>query len=88
MNKESTRTQTLSGDLISENPNRGVFGRRRRTPSATASEPVIAGPSNPATAGQNATPPAGDRRPLRRWSVAELIARAVAAPSPDGISHG
>ena len=82
MNKESTRTQFLAGDFISENAVRGVFGRRRRTPPTTPSEPVTAGPANPPTAGQNASPPAGGLRPLRRWSVAELIARAVAAPRP------
>jgi hypothetical protein len=88
MNKESTRTQFLAGDFISENAVRGVFGQRRPTPPTTPSEPVTAGPANPPTAGQNGSPPAGGRRPLRRWSVAELIARAVAAPFPDGMSHG
>ncbi len=33
----------------------------------------------------NTSPPAPGPRPLRRWSVAELIARALAAPPADGI---
>ena len=82
MNKESIRTQFFAGDFISENAVRGVFGRRRRTPPTIPSEPLAAGPANPLTAGQSATPPTGEPPALRRWSVAELIARAVAAPSP------
>jgi hypothetical protein len=34
-----------------------------------------------------ATTPSGRPRPLRRWSVAELIARAFAAPAAAGVSH-
>jgi hypothetical protein len=88
MNNEPTRTKILAGDFISENAARGVFGRRRRTPPTTPTEPVTAAPANPPTAAQNASPSPGGLAPLRRWSVAELIARAVAAPAPDGISLG
>jgi hypothetical protein len=38
--------------------------------------------------GESAPPPAARPTPLRRWSVAELIARAVVARPADGISHG
>jgi hypothetical protein len=31
--------------------------------------------------------PAARRTQLRRWSVAELIARAVPRPPPDGVAH-
>jgi hypothetical protein len=44
-------------------------------------------PANPPTAGEDTSPPAGAQRPLRRWSVAELIARAVAAPPPTVVSY-
>jgi hypothetical protein len=89
MNNEPTRTtQFLAGDSISENAVRGVFGGRRRTPPTTPTEPVPTGAANPPNAGENKSPAARGLRPLRRWSVAELIARAVAAPSPDGTSRG
>ena len=38
--------------------------------------------------GENTSPPTAGPPPLRRWSVAELIARAVAAPPTDRLSHG
>jgi len=88
MNNEATQTQFPAGDFISENAVRGLFGRWRHTPPTTPTEPATAGPANSPTAAQNASPPAGGPRPLRRWSVAELIARAVTAHSPDGMSHG
>jgi hypothetical protein len=88
MNKELTRTHFLAEDFISENAVLGVFVRRRRTPPRTPSKPASTRPASPPTAGQDTSPPAGGQRPLRRWSVAELIARAVAAPPADGMSHG
>jgi hypothetical protein len=88
MNKELTRTHFLAGDFISENAVRGDFVRRRRTPSTTPTKPASTLPANPPTAGKDTSPPAGGQRPLRRWSVAELIARALAAPPADGMSHG
>jgi len=88
MSKESTRTAFPAGDFISENAVRGVFRRRRRrTPPTSATEPVHAAPANPPTAGEDMSPAVGGPPPLRRWSVAELIARAVAAPPADGISR-
>jgi hypothetical protein len=88
MNKELTPTHLLAGDFVSENAVRGVFGHRRRTPSTTPTKPPSALPTNPPTAGGDTSPPAVGQRPLRRWSIAELIARAVAAPPADGLSHG
>jgi hypothetical protein len=32
-------------------------------------------------------PRAGEGRPLRRWSVAELIARALTAPPAESVGH-
>jgi hypothetical protein len=88
MSKESIPTAFPAGDFISENAVRGVFGRRRRrTPPTSATEPVHVVPANPPTTGENLPPAVGGRPPLRRWSVAELIARAVPAPPADGISR-
>ncbi len=88
MSKESTPTAFPARDLISENAVRGVFGRRwERTPPTSATEPVHAAPANPPTASEDISPAAGGPPPLRRWSVAELIARAVAAPPADGITR-
>jgi hypothetical protein len=81
MNKELTRTHFVAGDLISENAGRCVFVRRR-TPPTTLTKPATTLPANPPTAGEDTSLPAARQRPLRRWSVAELIARAVATPPP------
>ena len=86
--KESTPTAFPAGDLISENAVRGVLGRRRRrTPPTSSAEPVHPVPANPPTAGEDISPAVGGSQPLRRWSVAELIARAAAAPPADGITR-
>ncbi len=78
---KSTRTHFLTGEFISEGGVRRVLGRRRST-SLTAPARAAAGlPANPSIAAGQATPlPPDAPPPLRRWSVAELIARAVAAP--------
>ena len=82
MNKELTRTHCLAGDFISENAVRGVSVRRRRRPPTTPTKPASTLPANSPAAGDDTSSPPGGQRPLRRWSVAELIARAVAAPRP------
>ncbi len=72
MNNEPTRTRTLAEEIIAENALGSGLGRRRR---------------NPPDAAKNPSPPAAGPPPLRRWSVAELIARAFAAPPADGMSR-
>lgn len=67
MSKDPTRTEFPAGDFISENAVRAMFERRRSGSSST-----------PANAGGQAR--AAGPRPLRRWSVAELIARSMAPP--------
>ena len=42
-------------------------------------------PSDRPTPGERTPPPVERHRPLRRWSVAALIARAAAAPSNRGM---
>ena len=66
-----------------ENAVRGVFDRRRRrraaprTPTEQPNDPT----ANPPIANQATSSPTDGQRPLRRWSVAELIARALATAS-------
>ena len=77
MSKEPTRTKFPAGDFISENAVRAVFGRRQATQART---PAHTGRQAPADSHEDASAATGGPRPLRRWSVAELIARAVAPP--------
>lgn len=78
MSKESTRTDFPAGDFISEGAVRAVFGRRRGSSPTTAAH---IGNAVPAHSPEDTSGPADRERRLRRWSVAELIARAV-APTP------
>ena len=77
MSKEATRTDFPAGDFISENAVRAVFGRRQPTSPGTPAHAVNG--THSSAAGEDTAGPATGR-PLRRWSVAELIARAVAPP--------
>jgi hypothetical protein len=82
MPNESTRTQLLAGDQLSERPVRGVLRPRRRNRPTTPTEPARTAATDQRAVSQNRSAPADGLRPRRRWSVAELIARAVAAPPP------
>jgi hypothetical protein len=73
MRREPTKTNFPTGDFISENAVRAVFGRRRPT-----SPHLVNG--MPERAGVDTSPPASEARRLRRWSVAELLALAVVRP--------
>src|ERR1700683_2409198 len=90
MTKLRTRTDRLTGNLPCANPTRSAFGHRRlpaqgtthRVSAPTAPRALAAGTeSEPANGGPSVSgaPP----QPLRRWSVAELIARAAVAPPAD-----
>lgn len=78
MSKEPTQTDFPAGDFISETAVRAVFGRQRPTSSTT---PARTGHAVPGHSREGTAGPAGAARRLRRWSVAELIARAV-IPTP------
>jgi hypothetical protein len=80
MSNETTKTRSQTGDFINETAVRGVFGRRRRTPRRGDIEGTNGRSADPTIADRAATRTAGGPAPLRRWSVAELIARAAAAP--------
>lgn len=81
MSKEPTKIDFPAGDFISENAVRAVFGRRRPTPPITPARAVNGTPEHASAAGLDTSAASGARR-LRRWSVAELLARAVAPPPP------
>jgi hypothetical protein len=87
MSNQSTRTQFPAGDLISEDAVRGAFRRRRRSSAPKAANDATRPPARAATAGQDTSAPAGGARLLRRWSVAQLIARAPTAPRADSVNH-
>jgi hypothetical protein len=88
MNIKSKRAASDRGDFISEDAVRGVLSRRRRTrQAAPADASDSAGrPVTVATAADGQSPSARRAGPLRRWSVAELMARAAARPV-DGMSR-
>ena len=80
MSNEPTKTSVRAGDFISENAVRAVFGRQRPTSSTTPAHAMNGVPRHSSAAGGDTSAPTGGRRRLRRWSVAELIARAVTPP--------
>ena len=81
MSDEPTRTEFPAGDFISEKAVRAVFGRRRPISPTTPEHAVNGTRAHSSAAREDSWRPAGGARRLRRWSVAELIARAVAPPS-------
>ena len=80
MSKDPTRTDFPTGDFLSENAVRSLFGRRRPTSPDTPAHTRNGVPGVSPATGEDATAPAGGARRMRRWSVAELIARAVVPP--------
>lgn len=76
MSKEATTTGVPAGEFITEDAVRTVFGRRRSAPAR-----VVNGlPADSPDGGVGTAPVRSGARPLRRWSVAELLARAIAPP--------
>lgn len=86
MSKQSSRTDFPAGDFISEDAVRGALGRRRRARHAA---PAAAEGTSGHHSGAAASASSYARRmtPLRRWSVAELVARALVQRPVDGTSH-
>jgi hypothetical protein len=87
MSKKSKTTATVAGDFISEDAVRRTLGRRRRSSPASPPDETNGLPADRPTADPEASSPAKRTTPLRRWSVAELIARAAASRPADGMSH-
>jgi hypothetical protein len=61
------------------------MSKNSKTTNSVTSTDVRNAPSAESPAATEATPKRS--RPLRRWSVADLIARAIAPPRVDGMSH-
>jgi hypothetical protein len=82
MTQKSKTAAFLAGEFISEDAVRGALGRRRarRAPSPS-------GAGDPAAADGDRSAARPDRgTPLRRWSVAELIANGVGR-RVDSVGH-
>ena len=79
MDTESTRPHRRAGDRVFESAVRRAFGHRRRRPSNLATgQPQRGHVADHTSAAQPTSGATGAPQPLRRWSVAELIARASA----------
>ena len=76
MSTSPRRSAAPAADRLSPDALRRVLARRRR---GAASSPAGDGVRD--TASPGAASPAPRPTPLRRWSVAELIANALAAPT-------
>jgi hypothetical protein len=87
MSKESKRAAFLAGGSSSEDAVRRALGRPRRTPLATPTDAVDDLPTAAPAAAEGELAPLRRPVPLRRWSVAALLARAAVAPPADGFSH-
>jgi hypothetical protein len=84
--QERHRTAVPAGEVISDHNGRALPGRRRRSPATTMNSAENGRSAPRAVTRQRPSSPARGATPLRRWSVAELRARAVATPRGDGIS--
>ncbi len=87
MNKEPENITFLAGDFISETAVRGALQRRPRTLPTRTDDPRRTHPTNRPSRTDDASAGGSRSRRLRRWSVAELIAGAVARPPTGGMAH-
>ncbi len=84
MNKELNATTFRPGAFASESTVRGALERRTRSLSTHEASGRVSQPTD--AAGDLSS--GGNRpRPLRRWSVAELIAGALARFPAGGVAH-
>ena len=89
MTKLQSRTDRLTGNLPCAKPTRSAFGHRRRPAQETADRvPALTAPAALTASRESGSVSAGPPRPLRRWSVAQLIARAAVAPPGDSVARG
>jgi hypothetical protein len=86
MNTQSKRAASHRREFISEGAVRGAFSRRRRTRQAGPADAADTAGRTVTAAADGSAPSARRAAPLRRWSVAELMARAAARPV-DGMSR-
>ena len=87
MSSQATPTDFPAGDSPSASAVRGAFTRRRRRAPGSPVNQVDGVPARPPGPGRDGSAPTAGSRRLRRWSVAELVARAVVAPRTEGMGH-
>ncbi len=85
MNNEFDKTASPGGDFISKTAAGAPVEQPPRTAPADATSPGRA-TELPTDADHPSLGVSGSRR-LRRWSVAELLAQAVARPASSGLAH-
>ncbi len=78
MNKGLRRTAFRPGDFISGSAVRDALGPQ--TPRTEAPDSEHHRPAKDAAVAAQASTPRSRVKPLRRWSVAELLAEAVSRP--------
>lgn len=79
MSNDSKQAAFVAGEFSSEDAVRGALGRRR-TPARTNNRGARA-------AKDRASSSVRRTASLRRWSVADLIARAIAPPAGSAVRH-
>ena len=80
MNTEPTRPHRRAGDPRFETAVGRAFGHRRRRPGHVApAQPQRSHGADHTSGAEPTAGPTAPPQPLRRWSVAELIARAAAS---------
>jgi hypothetical protein len=84
MNKELDATTFRPGAFTPETAVRGALERRTRSLS---NHEASGGVSQPTDAAGDSSSRGNRPRLLRRWSVAELIAGALARPPAGGVAH-
>jgi hypothetical protein len=80
MNTQSMSIQSSDAGRVPESGTRRRRVRRRSAASLTARQSHAAPPAGAPVDGPGATRQPSGARILRRWSVADLIARAASAP--------
>jgi hypothetical protein len=86
MKQTRSSTAVRAGDVSSEHAVPDVHGRRWRIPTTNTNDADNGRTASPAIAEQTASSPESRATPLRRWSVAELIAQAAANSPADDTS--
>lgn len=87
MNRDPKNTAFAAEDFISENAVRNALERQARSLPASTADGGDGLSTELRTAAGDPSPRASRPRRLRRWSVAELIAGAVARPPTGGVAH-
>lgn len=81
-----TSQESKNSPAISEHSVRSILRRRRVAPAGAAGAGNGRPGERPVTT-EEAESTARPATPLRRWSVADLIAEALTRPPADGFSH-